>query len=124
MTNIHTILCRTKVWQEKSLANLVNITKSPNFIRQTSSVLQLNYYCQYFNVFRQTLFAKLIFLFLYGMTYIHYDDTHTYTIHFVQQSISKSQCKMKQQGFHQQGYFWPGTVWNGHILIYMIVFLM
>ena len=27
---------RTKVWQEKSLANLANFTKSPNFIHQTS----------------------------------------------------------------------------------------
>ena len=27
---------RTKVWREKSLANLVNFTKSPNFIHQTS----------------------------------------------------------------------------------------
>ena len=27
---------RTKVWREKSLANLANFTKSPNFIRQTS----------------------------------------------------------------------------------------
>ena len=26
---------RTKVWREKSLANLANFTKSPNFIRQT-----------------------------------------------------------------------------------------
>ena len=53
---------RTKVWWEKSLANLANFTKSPNFIHQTSSVLQLNYYFQYFNAFRQTLSAKLIFL--------------------------------------------------------------
>ena len=35
LTNIR-IPYRTKVWQEKSLANLVNFTKSPNFIRQTS----------------------------------------------------------------------------------------
>ena len=33
---IYHIPYRTKVWREKSLANLANFTKSPNFICQTS----------------------------------------------------------------------------------------
>ena len=54
------ILHRIKVWREKSLADFSKLT---NFICQKFCNSTMYYY-QYFNVFANLYFAKLIFTFL------------------------------------------------------------
>ena len=74
---------RTKGWREKSLANLVNFSKLPNFIRQTSynsttivSILMFspNFIRQIdiFYIFAK-LFSRQTFVLygIYGKTHVH-----------------------------------------------------
>ena len=71
---------KTKVWREKSLVNLANFTKSPNFIRQTSynstTIVSILTFSP--NFIRQidcfTCFAKLLSYTVYSTVY------HTRTV--------------------------------------------
>ena len=97
------ILCyipyRTKVWREKSLANLANFTKSPNFIRQTSynsttivSILKFppNFIRQIdlFYIFTK-LFSRQTFV-LYGSC--NHKISCLMVVHHVSNSSNHSEC--------------------------------
>ena len=57
--NKYSIPYRTKVWQEKSLANLLNFTKLPNFFHQSYLAIQL--LLSVLQCFLQTLFHQIDF---------------------------------------------------------------
>ena len=56
------ILYRIRVWRKKSLANLVDFSKLPNFICQKLCNSAMYYYHQYFNDFAKLLFRQIDFL--------------------------------------------------------------
>ena len=112
---LSTWLLVTKVWWEKSWANLANFTKSP---KSFTKILHFNYYYQYCTVFpnfakliflhfsRQTFFSSLTKLLSYTVSFFIEDvcTWNTYVLHCCLSSAWLS-CQLFAQDFCFHTYF-------------------